>query len=74
LIVNHKIKEHDTVALTEDRTAEGLRRGDVGAVVHVYHGKDAFEVEFVDEHGKTKCVATMSSGQIMRLNVMPQSA
>ena len=68
------ISEHDTVALIEDRPADGLRRGDVGAVVHVYVGQNAFEVEFVDERGKTKAIVSVPGGQLMRLNMMPQSA
>lgn len=68
------LQEHDTVALVIDRPAESLRRGDVGAVVHVYQGKDAYEVEFVDERGKTKCVATVPGAQLMRLNMLSLSA
>ena len=30
------LKEHDVVALTEDLLADGLQKGDVGAVVHGY--------------------------------------
>lgn len=68
------IAEHDVVALTQPRPDEGLRAGDVGAVVHCYANADAFEVEFVDEHGRTKCVATVPASQILRLNLLSLSA
>src|SRR5437867_3668574 len=42
------VREHDVVALTEDRPTDGLHRGDVGAIVHCYPGADAYEVEFID--------------------------
>jgi hypothetical protein len=69
-----KIREHDTVALIEDIPAEKLSKGDVGAVVHIYHGGAAFEVEFFDERGKTKAVATVPAPSVLRLNMMSLSA
>ena len=41
------IKELDTVVLAKDLKEYQLTRGDVGAVVHVYEGGKAYEVEFV---------------------------
>lgn len=32
------IKEHDRVILTNDLSAEGLKAGDVGTVIHVQRG------------------------------------
>ena len=68
------IAEHDVVALTEERPGEGLHVGDVGAVVHCYSNSDAFEIEFVDEHGRTKCVVTVPASQVLRLNLLSLSA
>jgi hypothetical protein len=68
------IAEHDVVALTQERSQEGLRVGDVGAVVHCYSNSDTYEVEFVDERGHTKCIATVPASQIMRLNLLSLSA
>jgi len=62
--------EHDVVALTVDRPAEDLRAGDVGAIVHCYADGATFEVEFIDEHGRTKRIATVPVTQIMRLNLL----
>jgi hypothetical protein len=35
---------------------------------------DVCEVEFVDEHGRTKCVATVAAAQLMKLNLLSLSA
>lgn len=45
-------KELDTVVLERDLPDHGLRRGDLGAVVHVYR-PDGLEVEFVTASGRT---------------------
>lgn len=62
------IREHDLIAMLHDRTDLGLHRGDVGAVVHIYKNGETFEVEFVDERGKTMRVATVAARDVMRLN------
>ena len=51
-------KELDVVVLNADIPAHGLKRGDVGAVVHVY-GSEAVEVEFVLPDGRTQAVVTL---------------
>src|SRR5229473_572254 len=43
----------DVVVLNTDRPAQGLKRGDLGAVVDVY-SPDAMEVEFVTASGRTQ--------------------
>lgn len=68
------IVEHDVVALVEPRPEDGLNAGDVGAIVHCYSNTDAYEVEFVDENGRTKCVVTVPASQILRLNLLSLSA
>jgi Domain of unknown function (DUF4926) len=47
------IRELDTVVLTRDIPDAALKRGDVGAVVHVYEEGAGFEVEFVTADGRT---------------------
>lgn len=59
-----QIKEHDRVVLTDDLPTEGLKRGDVGTVVHVHRGGDACEVEVLTLHGETAAVATVLMSQI----------
>jgi hypothetical protein len=41
-----RFKELETVALNRDLSEAGLRKGDLGAIVHVYN-PDGLEVEFV---------------------------
>jgi hypothetical protein len=41
------ITEHQRVILTNDLITEGLKAGDVGTVIHVHRGGEAFEVEFL---------------------------
>jgi hypothetical protein len=62
-----EIKLFDTVALLEDLPEENLWRGQVGAVVEVYNGGEAFEVEFVDMNEQTYGLLARSSEQLMFL-------
>jgi len=59
-------EELDMVALTRDFDAHGLKRGDIGAVVHKYSEK-GFEVEFVTAEGKTIAVLTLQESDIRSL-------
>lgn len=54
-----KFKTLDTVALNTDIPSEGLRKGDLGAVVQVYE-PDGLEVEFVTAAGRTKTLLTLT--------------
>lgn len=54
------IKELDVVVLNRNIREYGLKKGDVGAVVHVYDKNKAVEVEFVTARGKTLAVLTLS--------------
>ena len=58
------IQELDCVALSADLPESGLKRGDLGAVVLVHDGGQAFEVEFVDLGGQTLAVLTLEPSQI----------
>ncbi|MFO7737627.1 MAG: DUF4926 domain-containing protein [Desulfatiglandaceae bacterium] len=60
------IEELDMVALTRNFGAHGLKKGDIGAVVHKYSNKD-FEVEFVTAEGKTIAVLTLQETDIRSL-------
>lgn len=50
--------ELDTVVLNTEPGTHGLRRGDVGTVVHV-HSPEELEVEFVRASGRTQAVVTI---------------
>ena len=56
----------DTVALTHDIPAAGLRRGDLGAVVEV-HSPDAMEVEFVAASGRTQVLLTLGAQDVRKV-------
>ena len=56
------LKELDTVVLTGDLPAHGLKAGDLGAVV--FASPDALEVEFVRASGRTQAVVTLSPAQV----------
>ena len=67
--------EHEVVALTADRPEDGLRVGRRrGPLSTATADQDVYEIEFIDEHGRTKCVATVPSAQIMKLNLLSLSA
>jgi hypothetical protein len=65
-----QIAELDAVALTVDLPHVGLIRGQVGTVVFVL-SHDAFEVEFVDETGRTYGLAMLKASQLLRLHDKP---
>lgn len=52
--------ELDTVVLTHNIKEYGLKRGDLGTIVHLYEDKKAMEVEFIAASGKTIAVLTLT--------------
>lgn len=58
-----KFRLLDTVVLDRDLIERGLRRGDLGAVVHVYE-PDGLEVEFVSAAGKTQALVTLTGKDV----------
>jgi len=52
-----------TVVLDRDLPESGLRKGDLGAVVHLYE-PDGLEVEFVSASGKTEALVTLTAGDV----------
>jgi hypothetical protein len=57
------IRELDTVVLERDLPEHGLRRGDLGAVVHV-HDHESLEVEFVRASGRTQALVALSAADV----------
>jgi hypothetical protein len=53
----------DVVVLQTDQPAQGLKRGDLGAVVDV-HAPDAIDVEFVTASGRTRALVTLKASDI----------
>jgi Domain of unknown function (DUF4926) len=56
----------ETVALTHDIPAAGLRRGDLGAIVEVL-ASDAMEVEFVAASGRTQALLTLGATDVRQV-------
>jgi hypothetical protein len=67
-----KIKLLDTVALLEDLPKHGLRRGEVGTVVHLFRD-GAFEVEFSDEDGQAYAELSLEPSQVIALHKQGKS-
>lgn len=63
----HLFKELETIVLKYDIKKHGLRKGDMGAVVNVYDGGKAAEVEFVTATGKTVALVTLTSSDIREI-------
>ena len=59
------------VALTEDLSAKGLLRGQVGTVVEKL-APGIYEVEFSDDAGKTYAMAPVRSSLLMQLHYEPK--
>ena len=68
--MNGEIRLLDVVALTEDVSYHGLLRGQVGTVVESL-GSGAFEVEFVDNDGRTYATLPLRASQLLVLHYQP---
>lgn len=60
----------DVVALIQDIPDLNLHKGQVGTIVEIYE-PGVFEVEFIDLHGKTYALETLSAQQLMQLYYAP---
>ena len=68
--MNPQIRVSDVVALTEVIPDRGLLRGQVGTVVESL-GPGVFEVEFVDNDGRTYAMFPLKSSQLLVLHYQP---
>ena len=59
--------ELDTVVLASDIKKYGLKRGDIGTVVHTYSDKEAVEAEFLTAEGETVAVLTLKPNDIRKV-------
>ncbi len=69
--MNPAIQLLDVVALTENLPDRGLGRGQVGTVVE-FLSRDAVEVEFSDDEGRTYASLGLRLSQIMVLHYLPR--
>jgi len=64
-----KFLEYDTVILLNDHKNEGLKSGDMGAVLMVYtEPNEAYEVEFVNNDGEMKAQIVLLPNEIEKYN------
>ena len=68
--MNAQIGLSDVVALTEGVSNRGLQRGQVGTVVESL-GPGVFEVEFVDNDGRTYATLPLRASQLLVLHYQP---
>ena len=61
-------KLFDSVALLFDLPEENLERGQIGAIVDIYKGGEAYEVEFVDTQGRTYGLVTLTPDRFILLS------
>lgn len=57
--------ELDVVVLAVDLPEFGLRKDDLGTIVHIYTGARSFEVEFVASNGDTIAMTSLKPEQIL---------
>lgn len=57
----------DVVVLKTDRPAQGLKRGDLGAIVDIY-SPEAIDVEFVAASGRTQALITVRPSDIREVS------
>lgn len=69
-IMTQDIRVLDVVALTEDIADRGLLRGQVGTVVESL-GPGVFEIEFVDNDGRTYAMLPLKTSQLLVLHYQP---
>ncbi len=60
------LEEHERIVLTEDMSGLCLKAGDVGTIVHVHRGGQAFEVEFLALDGGAAALATLPASRLRR--------
>ncbi len=58
------IEELATVVFTRDMAAPKLQAGDLGTIVHVHRGGEAYEVEFATLDGQTLAVVTLPAAAV----------
>ena len=75
--MNQAIKLLDVVAVTTDLPEHGLVAGQVGTVVEPLGGAvgdEAYEVEFIDDAGRTYALAPIHAARLLVLHYDPAQA
>ena len=61
-------KKLETVELIHDIPKYGLRKGDMGEILHRFKDRDAFGIGFVAAEGMTVTLLTLNSTDIRQIN------
>ena len=61
----------DTIALSKDIPEENLVRGQVGTIVEIHRGGEAYEVEFADPEGRMYALAPLPADAFIVLRHVP---
>lgn len=61
------LQELDLIVLTRDISEYGLKKGDIGTVVHLYGLGEPCEVEFVNAQGDTVALLTLDAKDVRPL-------
>lgn len=69
--MTNQFKLLDVVTLLVDLPDYNLQKGQVGTIVELLAGNNAYEVEFSDSHGCTFASLGLTSNQIMLLHFEP---
>ena len=63
------MKLFDVVKLTQDLPQEGLKKGQQGTILEIFHEPHlAYEIEFCDEDGQTLALLALQPDQIESMN------
>ncbi len=65
--MNTEIKKLDVIALLHDIPEKGLLTGHVGTVVEIL-ADGVFEVEFIDDNGRTYATSALKNEEILLLH------
>ena len=63
------IEKYSNVILSKDLPNDGLYHGDVGVVVHIHQGGEAYEVEFLTMGGGTVAVRTLRAEDVQAVDM-----
>jgi hypothetical protein len=75
MLTTRKAQELDVVELTEDLPEFGLKKGEIGAVVVAFDQPDeAYDLEFVDESGKSRFAYAVKPRQIKSVDETAREA
>ena len=66
-MASRPLAEHDVVVLQANLPAYGLVVGDVGTIVFVHRGGEAYEVELATAGGRTIAVETLPADRVERV-------